>query len=92
MLGEGRDIELLPDVDRLNFHMLDEGTQIGITRNAGGVCLSLEGVDRSSALSDYLTTTDGELRTVKPIMPAMLTTDCEIIKMDCLCYLMERLL
>ena len=92
MLGEGKDIELLPDVDRLNFHMLDEGTQIGITRNAGGVCLSLEGVDRSSALSDYLTTTDGELRTVKPIMPAMLTTDCEIIKMDCLCYLMERLL
>ena len=92
MLGEGKDVELLPDVDRLNFNMLDPGTQLGVARNAGGVCLSLEGVDRSSTLSDYLTTAHGELRTVKPIMPAMLTTDCEIIKMDCLCYLMERLL
>ncbi|MDJ0958010.1 MAG: M14 family metallopeptidase [Arenicellales bacterium] len=92
ILGEDKDIELLPDVDRFNFHLMDAGTQIGTTRNAGGVCLSLEGVDRSSALSDYLTTANGELRTVKPIMPAMLTTDCEIIKMDCLCYLMERLL
>ena len=92
MLGEGTDVELLPGVDRLNFNMLAPGTQIGTTQNAGGVCLSLEGMDRSSALSDYITTANGELRTVKPIMPAMLTTDCEIIKMDCLCYLMERLL
>lgn len=91
LLGEGTDVELFPDVDRFNFNMLDPGTQIGVTRNADSACLLLEGVDSSSVLADYLTAAHGELRTARPIMPAMLTTDCEIIKMDCVCYLMERL-
>ena len=91
LVGEGTDVELLPDVDRFNFNMLDPGTQIGFARNADSTCLALEGVNDSSLLSDYFTTVHGEVRTVKPIMPAMLTTDCEIIKMDCLCYLMEPL-
>ena len=90
LLGEDTDLELLPDVDRLNFSMLHPGTKLGVTRN-GGSCLKLETDDPNRVLSDYLTTIDGELRTVKTIMPAMLTTDCDIIRMDCLCYLMERL-
>jgi hypothetical protein len=33
---------------------------------------------------------DRELRIRRPVIPAMLTLDCEIIHQDCLCYLMER--
>lgn len=91
MLGEDADIELLPDVDRFNFNWLRPGTQLGRVRNGHTSCLRVEGADNSIAVSDYLSTERGVLRTVKPIMPAMLTTDCEIVKMDCLCYLMERL-
>ena len=91
LLGENTDVELLPDVDRFNFNMLQPGTKLGAARNGSGDCLTLQTDDPGIVLSDYLATVDGELRTVKRIMPAMLTTDCDIIKMDCLCYLMERL-
>ena len=87
--GAETDIELIPDVDRFNFNMLDPGTRLASARNGSGDCLVVEGAQGRAKLSDYLSLKDGELRTVKPIMPAMLTTDCDIIKMDCLCYLME---
>lgn len=92
LIGEDTDIELLPDIDRLNFTWLGPGTQLGKVRNSHGNCLRVDGAGDLTTLSDYLVTEHGALRTVKPIMPAMLTTDCEIVKMDCLCYLMERLL
>jgi len=91
LLGENTDVELLPDVDRFNFNMLHPGTKLGTARNGSGDCLTVQTDDPDMVLSDYLVTVDGELRTARQIMPAMLTTDCEIIKMDCLCYLMERL-
>ena len=91
LLGENTDVELLPDVDSFNFNMLQPGTKLGIARNGSGDCLTVQSDDPNIVLSDYLVTVDGELRTAKQIMPAMLTTDCDIIKMDCLCYLMERL-
>lgn len=89
LAGEDTDVELAPDVDRFNFNMLDPGTCLGSARNGSVDCLVVEGAQGRGRLSDYLTLQDGELRTVKPIMPAMLTTDCDIIRMDCLCYLME---
>ena len=89
LAGEDADVELVPEVDHLNFSMLDPGTPLGSARNGSGDCLVVEEAQGRGKLSDYLTLQDGELRTVKPIMPAMLTTDCDIIRMDCLCYLME---
>ena len=35
---------------------------------------------------------DGELRSKRPVMPSMLTTDEKVIEQDCLCYLMERVI
>jgi len=34
---------------------------------------------------------EGELRTRVPVMPSMLTRKLDVIRADCLCYLMERL-
>jgi len=34
---------------------------------------------------------DGQLRTKRAVMPSMLTRDEEVIRQDCLCYLMERM-
>ncbi|MFZ3041956.1 MAG: hypothetical protein WA108_09235 [Thiobacillus sp.] len=33
----------------------------------------------------------GEITLRKPLMPAMLTRDEQVIRQDCLCYLMERI-
>jgi hypothetical protein len=38
----------------------------------------------------YFEVVNGELRTRRSVMPAMLTLDERIIRQDCLCYLMER--
>ena len=91
MLGEGADLELPPDVDILNFSMLEPGTRLGYTRNDCADCVTVHTGDASLERSDLLNVENGELRTMRPVMPAMLTTDCDIIRMDCLCYLMERL-
>jgi len=91
MLGEGADLELSPDVDSLNFNMLEPGTPLGYTRNDCSDCVTVHTEDASLMRSDFLAVERGELRTTRPVMPAMLTTDCDIIRMDCMCYLMERL-
>lgn len=91
MLGEGADLELPPDVDILNFSMLEPGTRLGYTRNDCADCVTVHTGDASLERSDLLNVENGELRTMRLVMPAMLTTDCDIIRMDCLCYLMERL-
>ena len=39
----------------------------------------------------YFEIRSGELRTRRPVMPSMLTMDEQVIRQDCLCYLMERL-
>jgi hypothetical protein len=38
----------------------------------------------------YFAVRDGEIRTVTPVMPSMLTLDQRVIRQDCLGYLMER--
>lgn len=91
MPGEDADLELPPDVDNLNFNMLQPGTLLANTRNGRGDCITLHADDAALGRSDFLAVEDGELRTTRAVMPAMLTTDCDIIRMDCLCYLMERL-
>ena len=38
----------------------------------------------------YFTIVDGEIRSRQAVVPAMITLDTEIIRKDCLCYLMEK--
>lgn len=90
MLGEGTDLELPTNVDDLNFKMLEPGTCLGYTRKGCADCVSVHTDDASLGRSDFLAVEDGKMKTVRSVMPAMLTTDCDIIRMDCLCYLMER--
>jgi len=35
--------------------------------------------------------TDGAVRTRRELIPSMLTPDIQVIRQDCLCYLMERI-
>jgi len=38
----------------------------------------------------YFASQEGRLTLKKSVMPSMLTLDEEIVRQDCLCYLMER--
>ncbi|MCW9023471.1 MAG: M14 family metallopeptidase [Gammaproteobacteria bacterium] len=82
---------LLPDMDKLNFHEIPAGSLFGWSKNGGSLPLQAWDEQGQEIGARYFDLHDGELITRIPFMPSMLTLDLEIIKQDCLCYLMERL-
>lgn len=88
---DGADLRLPVDLDRLNFNKLPPGTVLGWTDATEGLPLCVWTEDGEERARDYFVVQAGELRTRVPIIPSMLTRDVEVIRSDCLCYLMERL-
>ena len=86
------DIQFDRDLDRLNFSELPSNTTLARinTRNKR---VTLNTIDEHGEDVDerYFCYEDGEIRTRRPIMLSMLTHDAQIIRQDCLCYLMERM-
>ncbi|MBI2732865.1 MAG: succinylglutamate desuccinylase/aspartoacylase family protein [Aquabacterium sp.] len=83
-----RPLNLLPQLDHLNFVELEAGATFGHTRLAMPLDVRNEaGHDVGEAFFD---TADGRLCLKRPAMPAMLTLDEHVVRQDCLCYLMER--
>jgi len=90
---EEADLILNPELDHLNFRELPAGTPFGRVNGAsGGAGLPLEARDEQGRdVSDrYFQLADGELRLRQRVMPSMLTRNQEVIRQDCLGYLMER--
>lgn len=86
------DIDLRFDarLDRLNFTELPPGTHLAqaTTPNAALRALDTEGTDRTD---HWFRRDDDRVVLQRTAMPAMLTTDVEAVRQDCLCYLMERM-
>lgn len=99
-LGEGMtigvnerdvDLDLLPDIDQYNFHELQPGTQLARVNHERAMPLSVRNEFGKDVTERYFTVRDGYLCTLIPVMPSMITLNVEVVKQDCLCYLMERL-
>ncbi len=90
MPGSGADFLLLPDMDKLNFTELPAGSLFGWS---AGEDLPLRVQDEAGqdVTEQYFEVQEGEIITRTPVMPSMLSLDQDIIRQDCLCYLMERL-
>ncbi len=87
----GHGLQFDADLDRLNFAELPPGSalaRINGDPDARLLAFSQDGVDQSGL---WFEIRDGVIRTRRAIMPAMLSTRPEIVRQDCLCYLMERL-
>lgn len=84
------DIHFQPRLDRLNFTELPPGTRLARATSSGAMlrAFDIHGEDRTEA---WFGVADGDLIMKRSAMPAMLTTDIEAVRQDCLCYLMERL-
>jgi hypothetical protein len=81
---------LEPDLESLNFTEISPGTAFGKTEN-GTLPLIAFNEDGQEVTERYFCIEDGQLRINRSTMPSMLTLDEQVIKQDCLCYLMERL-
>lgn len=84
------DISFPNEMDCLNFCELGIGTSFGKakTEKAHLLALSEEGAEKSDR---YFQIKNGEIILKSSVMPSMITLNTNIIRQDCLCYLMERL-
>jgi hypothetical protein len=89
---DSADLQLVGNIDHLNFRELPAGTGLGQVRVGADVWLEVTDDNKQSAYERYFSIEDGMLLTARPLMPSMFTLDERIIRQDCLGYLMERLL
>ncbi|BBC25955.1 M14 family metallopeptidase [Pseudanabaena sp. ABRG5-3] len=84
------DITFPAEMDCLNFCELPIGANFGKTKNESAYlsALSEDGEEKGDR---YFQIENGEIKLKIAAMPSMLTLDTDIIRQDCLCYLMERL-
>lgn len=80
------------DLDRLNFRELPAGSAIArVLKDADRLPLMVCDEQGRDVTAHYLRVADGELQLKRTVMPSMFTLNLEIIRQDCVGYLMERL-
>jgi len=84
-------LNFIGNMDRLNFQELKAGTVLGHVNSGKVPCLQAINEEGEDVAAQYFSTEKGVLRFAVPLMPSMITLDKDIIRQDCLCYLMERL-
>ncbi|MBD2188972.1 M14 family metallopeptidase [Pseudanabaena mucicola] len=84
------DITFPDEMDCLNFCELPVGAKFGKakTEQARLIAVSEDGQENCDR---YFQIVDGEIILKTAVMPSMLTLNTDIVRQDCLCYLMERL-
>lgn len=87
----GVDLRLDDEVDRLNFRNCPAGTRLGTLAAGAQIDLIVEDDDGRDLRGQFFTVENQELLTRVPLIPSMLTRDENVIRQDCLCYIMERL-
>jgi len=89
--NHGTDVVLRDDLDSLNFLELNVGEPLGkLSRHLEDCFVVHDGAGRD-VTRQYLMASSECLRLNKPAMPSMFTCNLEVIRQDCLGYLMERL-
>ncbi|MCG6867922.1 MAG: M14 family metallopeptidase [Gammaproteobacteria bacterium] len=89
--GEETDITFDSNLDRLNFRELPAGTRFGSIADGMEHAILVTGDDGDDLMDRFFHVEDGILILNRVAMPSMLTLDEQVVRQDCLCYLMERL-
>jgi succinylglutamate desuccinylase len=89
--GGDADLWFEPDLDHMNFRDLPAGTRLAKVADGCRQPLLVLDEDGRDVTEGYFEIRGGELRTRRPVTPSMLTLNEQVIRQDCLCYLMEKL-
>ncbi len=84
-------INLLPEIEKYNFCELAAGTVMANVEPQSSAFLQAFDDDDREVGRDFFEYADDQIRLKKSVMPAMLTMNTQVIRQDCLCYLMERI-
>jgi succinylglutamate desuccinylase len=83
------DIDFDPQLDHMNFRLLDAGTVFGRSRLSSPIDVRDE--SGADVTDEFFACRDGTITLQRAATPAMLTLDERVVRQDCLCYLMDRL-
>jgi len=84
-------INLLPEIENYNFKELKKGTEMAKVEPESSAYLQAFDDDEREVGREFFEYNDDQILLKKPVMPAMLTMNTQVIRQDCLCYLMERM-
>jgi hypothetical protein len=85
------ELNLKANIDCYNFRELAPSTQLAMVAPGCPLPLQAWDEDGKEVAEQYFEIRHEALITRRTVMPAMLTGDVDVIRQDCLCYLMERL-
>lgn len=87
---EPADIRFHPEIDHMNFRPLPAGSALGVL---SGPHIPLDVWDETGRIvtAQFLEARGSELVLRRPVVPAMITVNAEVIRQDCLCYFMEHM-
>jgi len=84
------DIIFRDNIDELNFTPLHEGEYWAKLNNPHAYLSAID-EQGNNLYERYFSNEDGQLFSHIHLMPSMLTTNEEIVRQDCLCYIMEKI-
>ncbi|HED33664.1 MAG TPA: peptidase M14 [Gammaproteobacteria bacterium] len=84
-------INLLPGIENYNFCELDAGVEMARVEPDSKAFLLAFDNDEREVGREFFDYQQNKILLKKAVMPAMLTMNTQIIRQDCLCYLMERI-
>lgn len=79
------------NLERMNFTEITAGASFGQVKD-GALPVIAQDENGKDVTGEFFRLHSGVLQTTRPTMPSMLTLDERVIRQDCLCYLMERIL
>jgi len=85
------DLVLTAGMEAVNFHPVADGTEFGFTRKPLHQTLRVLDAEHRDVTAQFLEEVHGDVSLCRPVIPAMYTTDHDVIRQDCLCYFMEEI-
>lgn len=85
------DLQLTGGIEAVNFHQLISGFELGRTRKPLDEVLLVLDPEHRVVTADYLAVVGERVLLRQPVIPAMFTTDRQVVRQDCLCYFMQKL-
>jgi succinylglutamate desuccinylase len=89
--GDEVDLALNQELERMNFTEIQAGTVLGEVKGERMPLIARDN-DGNPITEQFFELVAGQLQIIKSTMPSMLTLNQRVIRQDCLCYLMERLI
>lgn len=88
---KGANVLFRSDLDHFNFGLIKAGQSLAFLND--GATLPLEALDNDGRdiTANLFNISGGELVAVRPIIPSMATTNADVIRQDCLFYVMEEI-